>query len=132
MRRVSGQNVEQAGAKTPLLSWFSGPYMGRDKDITCKGMKGVKNETANSNNHTCNNRNRPRRMRFHLPPPRLPPRSRPWCSYRHTAATRAPAAQIPAWPRSPPRQARPQVLTRVSYITQRIEGWSFGAKWRDL
>ncbi len=95
----------------PLLSSFLLPYTGRDKHSNYAEKKGVKNETANSNNHTRHNRNRHRRLRLHLRA-RQPSRIRMWSpgGSRHAAASilaRAARTSLPARPTS--RQVLAQV-----------------------
>ena len=86
-------------------------------------MKGVKNETASSDNHTGNNRLDHRRLRLHLPP--RPPPPRPWLRPNHRGAPAtlapAPATETPA--RSPPARALAlvlEVVCSVAYVVCRL------------
>jgi len=115
----------RGAGKTPLLSPRSLPYTGRDQSNANAESKGVKNETANSDNHTGNNRNRHRRLRLHLPtcPPPPPPQPRPPgnnCYAPPSILSATTWARPPYPPRSLPGPARPQVLRSMSYVASHI------------
>ena len=115
----------QGGGKTPLLSSRLLPYTGRDQSNANAESKGVKNETANSDNHTGNNRNRHCRLRLHLPT--CPPPPLPWprppgnnCYAPPSILSATTWARPPYPPRSLPGPARPQVLRSMSYVASHI------------